>query len=56
MCFGCMLSQQEDLISLGRVVLALACNSLLGIQREHIQTSLSLVANNYSQDLKNLIM
>ncbi|CAH1776344.1 unnamed protein product [Owenia fusiformis] len=48
--------QQEDLVSLGKVVLALACNSVIGIQREHIQTSINLVARNYSVDLKNLIL
>ncbi|XP_013412688.1 PAN2-PAN3 deadenylation complex subunit pan3 isoform X1 [Lingula anatina] len=48
--------QQEDLVSLGKVVLALACNSVIGIQREHIQTSMELVARNYSADLKNLIL
>ncbi|XP_064608976.1 PAN2-PAN3 deadenylation complex subunit pan3-like isoform X2 [Liolophura sinensis] len=48
--------QQDDLVSLGKVVLALACNSVLGIQREHIQTSMELVARNYSADLKNLIL
>ena len=43
-------------MSLGRVVLALACNSLIGIQREHMQTSIELVSRNYSADLKNLIL
>ena len=48
--------QQEDLVCMGKVVLALACNSVIGIQREHIQTSMDLVHRNYSADLKNLIM
>lgn len=48
--------QQEDLISLGKVVLALACNSVMAIQRENLQTSMELVARNYSADLKNLIL
>ncbi|XP_006820509.1 PAN2-PAN3 deadenylation complex subunit pan3-like [Saccoglossus kowalevskii] len=48
--------QQEDLVSLGKVVLALACHSVLGIQRENIQASMELVAVNYSEDLKNLIL
>ncbi|XP_070554519.1 PAN2-PAN3 deadenylation complex subunit pan3-like [Ptychodera flava] len=48
--------QQEDLVSLGKVVLALACHSVLGIQRENIQSSMELVAMNYSEDLKNLIL
>ncbi|KAK3752608.1 hypothetical protein QZH41_018813, partial [Actinostola sp. cb2023] len=49
--------QQEDLTSLGKLVLALAsCYSLQSIQREHIQQSLEYVAMNYSSDLKNLII
>ena len=48
--------QQEDLISLGKVVLALACNSVMAIQRDNLQTSMELVARNYSADLKNLIL
>lgn len=50
------LSQQEDLTSLGKLVLALACYSLQAVQREHIQQSLEYMAMNYSSDLKNLIM
>ena len=41
---------------MGKVVLALACNSIMGIQREHIQQSMELVSRNYSADLKNLIL
>uniref|UniRef100_A0A8C6HXK5 PAN2-PAN3 deadenylation complex subunit PAN3 n=1 Tax=Mus spicilegus TaxID=10103 RepID=A0A8C6HXK5_MUSSI len=48
--------QQADLISLGKVVLALACNSLAGIQRENLQKAMELVTMNYSSDLKNLIL
>ncbi|XP_038055526.1 PAN2-PAN3 deadenylation complex subunit pan3-like isoform X2 [Patiria miniata] len=48
--------QQEDLVSLGKVVLVLACNSVQSIQRQHIQGSLELVAHNFSSDLKNLIL
>nr|XP_029482238.1 PAN2-PAN3 deadenylation complex subunit PAN3 isoform X2 [Oncorhynchus nerka] len=48
--------QQADLISLGKVVLALACNSLSGIQRENLQKAMELVSINYSSDLKNLIL
>ncbi|XP_043929204.1 PAN2-PAN3 deadenylation complex subunit PAN3 [Protopterus annectens] len=48
--------QQSDLISLGKVVLALACNSLAGIQRDNLQKALDLVTMNYSSDLKNLIL
>uniref|UniRef100_A0A4W3IFD1 PAN2-PAN3 deadenylation complex subunit PAN3 n=2 Tax=Callorhinchus milii TaxID=7868 RepID=A0A4W3IFD1_CALMI len=48
--------QQADLISLGKVVLALACNSVAGIQRENLQKAMELVSLNYSSDLKNLIL
>ncbi|XP_023693736.1 PAN2-PAN3 deadenylation complex subunit pan3 isoform X5 [Paramormyrops kingsleyae] len=48
--------QQADLILLGKVVLALACNSLAGIQRENLQKAMELVSINYSSDLKNLIL
>jgi len=49
-------NQQEDLVSLGKIVLALACNSFAAIHREAIQQSMELVASNYSSDLKSLIM
>ncbi len=48
--------QQEDLVSLGKVLLALSCNSIIGIERDRLQTSMEIVARNYSSDLKNLIM
>ena len=48
--------QQEDLVSLGKVVLALACNSFLAVQRENMQASLELVTSTYSGDLRNLIV
>lgn len=48
--------QQEDLISMGKIVLALACNSFLAIQRENLQTSMEIVTSTYSSDLRNLIM
>ncbi|XP_072567465.1 PAN2-PAN3 deadenylation complex subunit PAN3 [Paramormyrops kingsleyae] len=48
--------QQADLVSLGKVVLALACNSLAGLQRENLQKAMELVSINYSSDLKNLIL
>lgn len=38
------------------MVLALACNSVMAIQRDNLQTSMELVARNYSADLKNLIL
>lgn len=48
--------QQEDLIALGKLVLALACRSLLAVHRDNMQASLELVARSYSTDLRNLIM
>lgn len=48
--------QQEDLIALGKIVLALACNSFLAIQRENLQTSMEIVTSTYSSDLRNFIM
>ncbi|XP_062514074.1 PAN2-PAN3 deadenylation complex subunit pan3-like isoform X2 [Corticium candelabrum] len=49
--------QQDDLLSLGRILLALACNSsLVAIQRENVQKALETVAMNYSSDVKNLIL
>lgn len=48
--------QQEDLISLGKLVLALACNTMAAIQRENLQQSMELVSRNYSTDLRNLIL
>jgi PAB-dependent poly(A)-specific ribonuclease subunit 3 len=48
--------QQEDLTALGKVILALACRSLMAVQRENMQTSLDLVARTYSSDLGNVIM
>nr|CAD7432814.1 unnamed protein product [Timema monikensis] len=50
------LSLQDDLTALGKLVLALACRSLIAVQRENVQTSLDLVARSYSTDLRNLIM
>ncbi|XP_064482254.1 PAN2-PAN3 deadenylation complex subunit Pan3-like isoform X2 [Ornithodoros turicata] len=48
--------QQEDLVSLGKLVLALACNTMAAIQRDNVQQSMELVARNYSADLRNLIL
>ncbi|KAJ8667987.1 hypothetical protein QAD02_009650 [Eretmocerus hayati] len=48
--------QQEDLIALGKLVLALACRSLLAIHRDNMHASLELVARTYSSDLRNLIL
>lgn len=48
--------QQEDLVFLGKVVLALACNSIMAIQRDNFTNSMELVARNYSADLKNFFV
>lgn len=42
-------------MSLGKLLLAVACNSILAIQREHLNTSMELIARTYSNDLRNLI-
>ena len=52
----CFIPFQEDLVSLGKIVLALSCNSFIAIQRENIQQSMELVTTHYSNDLRNLIM
>uniref|UniRef100_A0A1L8DXV8 PAN2-PAN3 deadenylation complex subunit PAN3 n=1 Tax=Nyssomyia neivai TaxID=330878 RepID=A0A1L8DXV8_9DIPT len=48
--------QQEDLTSLGKLVLALACRCLHSIHRDQVQASIEMVARNYSSDLRNLIL
>ncbi|XP_031623876.1 PAN2-PAN3 deadenylation complex subunit PAN3 isoform X4 [Contarinia nasturtii] len=48
--------QQEDLTSLGKLVLALACRCLHSVQEDRIQSSVSLVSRNYSSDLRNLVL
>nr|XP_039255415.1 PAN2-PAN3 deadenylation complex subunit pan3-like [Styela clava] len=48
--------QQDDLVALGKVVLALACNSVAAFQRDNFPQSLELVVMNYSTDLKNFIL
>ncbi|UJR21899.1 hypothetical protein I4U23_024970 [Adineta vaga] len=47
---------QNDLQDFGRLILMLACNSIVGAQKEHLQTSLEIVQRSYSPDLKNLIL
>ncbi|CAF1109529.1 unnamed protein product [Rotaria sordida] len=47
---------QNDLQDFGRLILMLACNSIVGAQKEHLQTSLEIVQRTYSHDLKNLIL
>ncbi|XP_057368504.1 PAN2-PAN3 deadenylation complex subunit pan3-like isoform X1 [Daphnia carinata] len=48
--------QQEDLLALGKLILALACNSLLALQRDNVPTSMDIINKNYSSDLRNLVM
>ncbi|XP_025085760.1 PAN2-PAN3 deadenylation complex subunit Pan3-like isoform X2 [Pomacea canaliculata] len=48
--------QQEDLMGLGRIVLALACNTALALQQQNMAHALEFVQRNYSPDLKNLIL
>ncbi|XP_061165359.1 PAN2-PAN3 deadenylation complex subunit pan3-like isoform X1 [Saccostrea echinata] len=48
--------QQEDLMYLGKVVLALACNTVMAIKRDNFQNSMELIARNYSADLKNFFL
>ncbi|XP_041356665.1 PAN2-PAN3 deadenylation complex subunit pan3-like isoform X2 [Gigantopelta aegis] len=48
--------QQEDLVALGKVCLALACNSVLSVQRDQLSAAMDLITRNYSPDLKNLIL
>ena len=47
--------QQEDLVALGKLILALACYSIDAVHRDTIQQSLEFVTRNYSNDLKSLI-
>lgn len=48
--------QQDDLTSLGKLVLALGCKSTMAVQRENISTALDVVTRTYTSDLRNLIM
>ncbi|CAA9997558.1 unnamed protein product [Nesidiocoris tenuis] len=48
--------QQEDLTTLGRLILALVCRSLIAVQRDNLQTSLDLMSRTYSPDLRNLVV
>ncbi|GFR66446.1 PAB-dependent poly(A)-specific ribonuclease subunit PAN3, partial [Elysia marginata] len=47
--------KQDDLTSMGKIILALACNNLMHVQRDNIQSAVEVVQRNYSPDLKNLI-
>lgn len=47
---------QEDLTSLGKLVLALSCRCYQSVHEDKIQSSIQYVTRNYSSDLKNLIL
>lgn len=55
-CPAMLHGQQEDLMGLGRIVLALACNTALALQQQNMAHALEFVQRNYSPDLKNLIL
>ncbi|XP_014487952.1 PREDICTED: PAB-dependent poly(A)-specific ribonuclease subunit PAN3 isoform X2 [Dinoponera quadriceps] len=48
--------QQEDLVALGKLVLALACRSLIAVHRDNMSASIELITRSYSTDLRNLIL
>ena len=43
-------------MSLGRIVLALACNSFHAIQREQVQQSMELVTSNYRSVVSAIVL
>lgn len=47
--------QQNDLVDLGKVCLALGCNSLNAIEQENWPQSLELISRSYTTDLRSLI-
>lgn len=47
--------QQEDLLMLGKLILALACKTMAAVAREVISMSVAQVQQNYSEDLFNVI-
>eukprot|EP00051_Salpingoeca_urceolata_P000949 m.37506 g.37506 ORF g.37506 m.37506 type:complete len:626 (+) comp11108_c0_seq2:145-2022(+) len=47
--------QQEDLVALGRIVLALACGTMAALSRDAISQSLAHVHACYSEDVYNII-
>ena len=47
--------QQEDLVALGKVALALACRSMLAIHTNNMQAALDLVSCTYSSELSGFI-
>ncbi|KAE9531340.1 hypothetical protein AGLY_010546 [Aphis glycines] len=47
--------QQEDLTDFGKLLLALACRSLIAVHQDNLATSIDLMARSYSSDIRNLI-
>ncbi|XP_050540009.1 PAN2-PAN3 deadenylation complex subunit PAN3 isoform X2 [Daktulosphaira vitifoliae] len=47
--------QQEDLTDFGKLLLALACRSLIAVHPDNLATSIDLMARTYSSDIRNLI-
>lgn len=47
--------QQEDLTDFGKLLLALACRSLIAVHQDNLATSIDLMARTYSNDIRNLI-
>jgi len=48
--------QQEDLVALGKLILALSCYSIDAVLRENMHQSLEFLARSYSNDLKTLVL
>lgn len=48
--------QKDDLLALGKLCLALACNSIQAVKQDRLKQSLDQVATCYSSDLQNLIL
>ncbi|KAK7068916.1 PAB-dependent poly(A)-specific ribonuclease subunit 3 [Halocaridina rubra] len=48
--------QQEDLMNLGKLMIALACNSVMAVQRDNISTAMELINRSYSRDLSLLVV
>jgi len=43
-------------VALGKLVLALACRSLIAVHRDNMSASIELITRSYSTDLRNLIL
>lgn len=43
-------------MNLGKLMVALACNSVLALQRDNIQAALELINRSYSRDLAMLVV